>query len=338
MFFSKSSSVLGVDIGTSDIKVAQIAQGDSGFELETYGIVNLSYQLNDSSSPDIIEKSAKVIKDLTEHAGVTTKRCVISLPNNAVFTSVVQMPIMSEKELDKSIRFEAKKYIPLPLDEVILSWLPVSTNQEKKVNHILLTAVPVKLREGYRQIFELAGLSLEVIEIEALAMIRSLITDEDKNYVIIDVGSKATGINFVKNGLLQLSRNLNIGGETITSRIAQVLNISEARAEQFKKDFGISGEGFIPEAIRPVLESVKKETQQMLTIYRASGVEVEKILITGGGSMLPGLVDFFSETGVAVEIADPLSKVSYPKEVAPVLKRYGPHLAVAIGLALNTTR
>jgi Tfp pilus assembly PilM family ATPase len=179
---------------------------------------------------------------------------------------------------------------------------------------------------------------LEVIEIEALALIRSLITDSEKNYVIIDIGSKVTGINFVKNGFLQLSRSLNIGGETITSRISSVLNISVARAEQFKKDFGVSGEGFIPESIAPILDTIRKETEQLLTIYRAKSVNVDKIIITGGSSLMPGLVDYLSALGVEVEIGNPLLKVTYPKEVEAVLNRYASHLAIAIGLALNPER
>ncbi len=335
MFFSKNKSVLGVDIGTSDIKIAQVLHKPDGVTLETYGIVNLSYQMSDETSAEVIGKSAKVIKDLIKHAGVTTKRCVISLPNNSVFTSVIQMPTMSEKEMDKSIRFEAKKYIPLPVEEVILSWQPVSQQDDGKIVNVLLTAVPIRLRESYRQIFEIVGLSLEVIEIEALALIRSLVADMEKNYVIIDIGSKVTGINFVKNGFLQLSRSINIGGETITSRIATVLNITEERAEQFKKDFGVSGEGFIPEAIAPILETMRKETEQLLTIYRARGVQVDRIILTGGSALMPGLVDYFSTLGVEVEIGNPLLKVSYPKEVEEVLARYSSHLAVAIGLALN---
>ena len=178
-------------------------------------------------------------------------------------------------------------------------------------------------------------MQLEVIEIEALALIRSLVFDTKTNHVIIDIGAKSTGINFIKGGFLQLSRSLNIGGDTITDRIAQVLTISHARAEQFKKDFGVAGGGFIPEAVRPVLESIRTETKQLLTIYQARGVHVDQIVLVGGGAGLPGLVDFFSELGVPAVLGDPLSKLEYPPEVEAVVKRYALHLPVAIGLALN---
>lgn len=335
MFFSKKSSILGVDIGTADIKIAQITHTKNKPHLDTYGIVNLSYQLTSDENGIVVKTAAEVLKQLVEHAGVTTKRCMISLPNSAVFTSIIELPLMSDKDLNQAVQFEAKKYVPLPLSEIILSWSLVDQNPEAKTQSILLTAVPKHLRESYLQLFDLAGLQLEVIEIEALALIRSLVFDTKTNHVIIDIGAKSTGINFIKGGFLQLSRSLNIGGDTITDRIAQVLTISHARAEQFKKDFGVAGGGFIPEAVRPVLESIRTETKQLLTIYQARGVHVDQIVLVGGGAGLPGLVDFFSELGVPAVLGDPLSKLEYPPEVEAVVKRYALHLPVAIGLALN---
>ncbi len=334
-FFKKKSSILGVDIGTADIKIAQITYNNDKPFLDTYGIVNLSYQLTYENSDEVVGKAAEVLKQLVKHAGVTTKRCMISLPNGAVFTSIIDMPDMSDKELDQAIQFEAKKYVPLPISEVILSWSVVGVNQANKTKSILLTAVPKHLKESYVRLFAQAELNLEVIEIEALALIRALVFDTKSNYVIIDIGAKATGINFIKEGYLQLSRSINVGGDSITEHIAEVLNISHGRAEQFKKDFGVLGTGFIPEAARPVLETVRNETKQLLTIYRARGVEVAKIMIVGGAAGMPGILEFFSELGVGTELGNPLLKLEYPAAVDAVLKRYAMHLPVAIGLALN---
>ncbi|MBP9686548.1 MAG: type IV pilus assembly protein PilM [Candidatus Doudnabacteria bacterium] len=334
-FFKKRPSILGVDIGTSDIKIVQLTHTGERPHLDTYGIVNLSYQLNTDDSNAVVAKAADILKQLVEHAGATTKRCVISLPNSAVFTSIIDMPDLSEKDLEKAIQFEAKKYVPLPISEVILSWSVVGRNEAAKTRSILLTAVPKHLQESYLKLFALAGLELEVIEIEALALIRSLIFDTQSNHVIIDIGAKSTGINFIKEGFLQLSRSVNVGGDTITSQIGQVLNISQSRAEQFKKDFGISGGSFIPEAVRPVLETIRNETKQLFTIYQARGVNVGKIVLVGGGSALPGLVEFFAELGVPVELGDPLRSLAYPPAVETVLRRYALHLSVAIGLAMN---
>lgn len=330
--FSKQKSILGVDIGTANIKVAQISHGSSKV-LDTYGIVNLTYQIDNHNNTVAISQTAEILAKLLKQARTTTKRCVVSLPNSAVFTSVIEMPKMSQKELASSIEYEAKKYIPLPLSEVALSWSEVS-GDEKNLK-ILLTAVPNQVRESYVKVFELAGLELEVIEIEALALIRSLISDASKNSVIIDIGAKSTGLNVIRNGFLQLTRNLNIGGDTITNKIAQSLNLSYLRAEQFKKDFGVSEAAFIPEAIKPILNLIKNEVKQLINIYQSHDTKLDKLILVGGGSNLPGIVDFFKDLGVTVDLGDPLKTVAYPKAGAPIIQRFGLQLPIAIGLALR---
>lgn len=334
MFFSRQKTLLGVDIGTSDIKIAQITHGSVN-TLDTYGLVNLSYHIDTKSSDQAISETATILKELIAQARVTTKKAVISLPNSAVFTSVIEMPKMSEKELSSAMEYEAKKYVPLPFAEVALSWSIVSTNPATNSVNVLLTAVPKQVRESYIRVFELAGLELEIIEIEALALIRSLITDPKLNSVIIDIGAKTTGLNFVKQGFLHLTRNLNVGGDTITDRIADTLHISQVRAEQFKKDFGVAESSFIPEAIKPVLSIIKNEVKQLLTIYQQHGVQVDNLILAGGGSNLPGAQQFFQDLGAKVELGNPLKKVGYPVASEPVLKRFGVHLPIAIGLALR---
>jgi type IV pilus assembly protein PilM len=199
----------------------------------------------------------------------------------------------------------------------------------------LLTAVPKQITQNYMEVFRMAGLEPEVGEIEGLALIRSLIGNASSNCVIIDIGARATGLNVIENGFLRLSRNLNVGGDTITSKIAQSLNISAFREEQFKKDFGVSNTTFIPETIKPVLSIIKSEVKQLLTIYQSHNTKVEKIILAGGGSSLPGIVNFFEDFKINIELGDPLKTVSFAQSLSPVLKRYSLSLPVAIGLALR---
>src|ERR1051326_1758879 len=124
-FFSKNNAILGVDIGTSNIKIAQITHGQS-LILDTYGIVNSSYQLAGKNDEAAVSHMAKTLKSLVDKANVTAKRCVISFPNSAVFTSVIQLPKMSDKELGTAVEFEAKKYVPLALSDIDLSWTAIS--------------------------------------------------------------------------------------------------------------------------------------------------------------------------------------------------------------------
>jgi len=335
MFFSKRKSILGVDIGTANIKIAQVTHGEKT-TLDTYGIVNITYQLGGKNDAVAIEQMANTLRALIKKAGVTAKRCVISFPNIAVFTSVIQLPKMNERELGSAVEFEAKKYVPLALSEVDLSWTVTGDAAESRdLLQILLTAVPKQITQNYMSMFGLAGLRPEVGEIEALALIRSLIGSVPMNCVIIDIGARSTGLNIIQGGFLRLSRNLNIGGDTITDKIAQALNVSVFRAEQFKKDFGISNSTFIPDTVKPVLNLIKNEVKQLLTIYQSQSVSVEKILLVGGGSNLPGIAGFFEDLKIKVELGNPLMAVGYAGSLEPVLKRYSLSLPIAIGLALR---
>lgn len=332
-FFNKSKSVLGVDVGTADLKIAQISHTETGLVLDTYGFVNLTGQLEQFPPEQALEVTADILSTLIKKAKAKATKCVISLPSSVVFTSIIQLPEMAEKELGGALAYEAKKYVPLPIEEVGLSWSVVSKADGKQ--NILLTAVPKQIKERYVRLFELAGLDLDVIEIEALALIRSLLRDQAMSCVIIDIGAKSTSINLVKSGFLQHSRSISIGGDTITDKLSEALGVTKVRAEQFKQDFGVTGAPFMPEAFKPVLSSVKGEVKQLLGLYKARGLNVDKILITGGSSALPGTLDFFSDLGVTTEFGNPLVGLTYPENLKEVLQRHSIRLAVAVGLALR---
>ena len=120
MFFSVAKSQLGIDIGTSTIKVVQLKKDNGKFLLQTYGMVNAVLPGTKMES-DVIAQTAKILRELLIKAQVTTKKAVASLPNNIVFVSAMEMPAMPDKELKNAIEWEARRYVPLPLEEVPLS-------------------------------------------------------------------------------------------------------------------------------------------------------------------------------------------------------------------------
>ena len=338
MLFKKNKSHLGVDIGTSNIKIVQLKSQDGKFILETYGLVNAAYQISNKDSPQIINKTADILRNLLKKAGTTTNRIVASLPNSVVFTSVIELPKIPEDEVQAAVEFEAKKYVPLPLNEVALSWsvlTPGSLPSEAK-EKVLLTAVPHAIIDNYLKVFSQAGLEPDALEIEALALIRSLVGEDAKNILLIDIGAKNTSLNLVENGYLRLSKNLSVGGDTVTSSIAQSLNINFDRAEQFKKDFGLSqAAAQIPQVMRPILDIVKSEAASLISIFESHLPRLDKILLSGGGAKLPGLVEYFSVLGKPVVLANPWGRVIYPPELKPVIEPLGLNLALATGLAMR---
>lgn len=336
MFFSSKKSVLGVDIGTTNIKIVQVTSDSGGHVLDTYGIVDASFEIDERKEANIIQ-TVNVLKMLISRAGVTTKRVVASLPTSVVFTSVIELPKMKEDELQSAVEFEAKKYIPLPLSEVTLSWTAAPQDNPEK-NTVLITAVPNNVLKGYLKIFELAKLEPQALEIEALSLIRCLVGNDKGSVLMIDIGAKTTHLNITENENLVLTRNIPVGGETLTQKISESLKISVSRAEQFKKEFGINQTSLIPEMIRPILMQIKQEAMQLQNIYHAKGKKFDKILLVGGGANLPGFSDFLSDLGVPIVKGDPLGQLRFNKQLEPLLKQYSANLAVAIGLALRDVK
>ncbi|OGE87558.1 MAG: hypothetical protein A3J07_04960 [Candidatus Doudnabacteria bacterium RIFCSPLOWO2_02_FULL_49_13] len=352
MLFGKPKSQLGVDIGTSNIKIVQLHPQDNQFVLETYGLVNISFQIGSKDNGSAITQTAQILKTLMAKAGVTTNKVVASLPNSSVFTSVIDMPKIPQEELKIAIESEAKKYVPLPLEEVALSWSVIEQKKTKITKDtnlgslakpgmdnrikVLLTAVPTIVIDNYVKVFQQAGLEPQALEIEALSLIRSLVGADTNLNMLIDIGAKSSTINLVDEGYLRVSKNLNVGGDTVTTSIAQSLSVNFARAEQFKKDFGLTGQGQqIPQVMRPILDIIKNEAQKLISLVESRGERIDKIMLSGGGVKLPNLKEYFSVFGKPVVMANPWSAVTYPASLKPVIEPLGLNLAVAIGLAMR---
>lgn len=338
MFFSRNKSKLGIDIGTTSIKAVQLRQEAGGFYLESYGMVNVSYPPQaDNTDFDVISETAKILKELLARSQVTTKKAVVSLPNNIVFVSMIEMPKLSTKELKDAIEWEARRYVPLPLEEVTLSWSVLEEETLEKSLKVLLTAVPTTVIDNYLKMFKLAGLTPLALEIEALALIRSLIGRRKDSFLLVDIGARNTSLNLVDKGFLRLSRNLAVGGETLTQTIAKNLNISFMRAEQFKKDLSQDSATFqeIPKNLKLIIDTIKEEAVQLLKIFEVGGTKIQEVIFCGAGAQFPKLVEYFSDLDAKVVLGDALQFIAYSPEVKENLSQVSPGLAVALGLAMR---
>ncbi len=227
--------------------------------------------------------------------------------------------------------------MPLPLEEVTLSWSILKESSNPTQLKVLLTAVPTTVIDNYLKMFKLAGLNPLALEIEALALIRSLVGPKTESFIIIDIGARNTSLNLVDKGFLRISRNLTLGGEAITTAIAENLHVSYNRAEQFKRDLGLAGSSLehIPQTMKPVMETIKNETAKLIKIYESSGGAIQEIIFAGAGSNMPGLLNYFADLGLKVSTGDPLKFISYNPELRESLRQVAPGLAIALGLAMR---
>ncbi|MFA4871794.1 MAG: pilus assembly protein PilM [Patescibacteria group bacterium] len=281
--FSPKISYLGVDLGTSSIKVVEMANFKGRPRLVTYGFSEK--KLPDFSNGNDIaanpEEAAAVLSDIGKKSRVTTKKVIAALPNFSVFTSILNLPALSRKELASAISWEAKKIIPIPLEEIILDWKIIAESDEAKalapgqsavlnnnvaaieersdfsqqVNSIkkifskpkknikvLLTGASKKLVKKYIDIFTKAGFNLLSLETESFALIRSLVGNDKSIISIIDLGAATSSIIIVEKGIPVLNRSIEVGGLMITRAISSSLNINLERAEQFKQDMSMDKE------------------------------------------------------------------------------------------------
>ncbi|MDP2709357.1 MAG: type IV pilus assembly protein PilM [bacterium] len=339
LFFS-AESYLGIDIGSSSIKVVEIKNSGGKAKLLTYGF---SENLNDLDHTDPREIAA-IINKICAESGVASRKAVSALPTFSVFSSIINLSGVSKKDLPSAINWEAKKVIPLPPEEMILDWKKIEASGQTEDNKnikILLTGAPRTLVKRYIEIFKNAQINLLSLETETFALIRSLLGNDKSVVMIVEIGAKTTSFTIIEQSIPILSRSVDIGGWTITRAISHSLNIGLERAEQFKYDLGVSSLDSADNAIpRTIIESISpiiNEIKYALNLFQnKSEKKVDKIILSGGSALLINFTSYLSKIlDVNVVAGNPWSKVSHPTELKPMLDEIAPRLAIAIGLALR---
>ena len=228
----------------------------------------------------------------------------------------------------------------MPLQDIVLDWQKIdgaSTENSK----ILLTGAPKTLIQNYISVFKAAQINLLSLETEIFALIRSLLGNDRSPVMIVQLGSTTTNIFVVDKSTPVINRSIAVGGINISQAIAAHLNLSLEQAEQFKYDLmhnsptdaSESAPAMIIEAFAPIVNEIK----YILEVFgNKENRRLEKIILTGGGALLPGLTNYLAERfNLNTIVGDPWFRVAYPFELKPILEKIGPRLAVAIGLAMR---
>lgn len=339
-------SLLGLDIGTSTIKAVQLDRGRGRFSLRAFGAVETpSGSLTSKAESDQIAV-AQAIKELIHDAKITTPNVVAALPESQIFTRVIFLPSLTDKELASAIHWEAEQYVPIPLSEAHLVWevleRPKKGSGEKM--EVLLVAAPRFLGEKYEKVLGLAGLKPVALETELIALARSLVGEnpDTPTTLIISVGNTTTDLCIVRQGKMSFTRSISIGGAALARAIATELGFSLSQAEEYKKSYGLlekEAEGKIVKAIKPVFDVIVTEIKRALAFYQEqhSTDPIKRIVLCGGSAKLPGAVVYLAQSlGFEVQIGNPWERVQVGEEVREDLQEEGPRYAVAVGLAMRS--
>jgi type IV pilus assembly protein PilM len=296
-----------------------------------------------------IEKYANIIKTICKTSRITAKTAVVSLPVSSVFHAVVTLPIVKKEDLDHIIKAEVRKLLPMPLEEMALDYQVLKGLPEDKSQRVLVNAVPHKLIEFYSKVFQHAGLSLEALEPESTALARAMIGRDQAVSIIVDIGSERTNFFIVDQGVPITHQSIESGGDKIDRILQNILGVEHAQTEQIKYNLfdylsttsnnGLSEQKWL-EILTPVVDPILKEIEVSMELYlRQTGNEgkrPEKIILTGGMSLLPFLAKYIQEKfKIKCYVGDSWARIVHQEGLKPVLRQIGPRMSVAIGLAMR---
>ena len=312
----------------------------------TYGFTENLGEIERKDWQNDAKYTAKVINEICKKAKTVSRSAVAALPTFSVFSSIINLANVDQKDFSSAVHWEAKKVIPLPLEEMVLDWKKIEGGEQKDKNvKILLTGAPKALVKKYISIFKEAQISLLSLETETFSLIRALLGGDKSTVIIVEVGMSTTDISVIDKGIPVLSRSIDVGGLAITKAISNNLGVGSERAEQFKYDLGISSVGsseeVVPKAIAETISPIINEIKYMLNLFESKNSEkkVEKLILSGGSSLLPNFVSYLSKIfNMNIIIGDPWTRVSFPVDLGPVIAEIGPKLSVAIGLAMRETK
>lgn len=335
----------GLDIGATTVKLVWLSKEPKGFILKSALIVPATTKGMLSESPLDEEEMAQSIKKAVAQAGIESQYVNIALAENQVYTKVLEMPVLSDKELSSAIYWEAEQYIPVPIANVTLAWnilrKPEKAGSTDKMQ-VLMVGAPTNMINKFQRILGMAGIIISSMETEILSTIRSLVIGENfPPTIIISIGAVSTSLAIVRQGIMVFTYSMPIGGSAINRAIATDYGLTPQQAEEYKKVYGVSGKslgGKVGKATEPILESIIIEVRKSLAFYTQKYKDedpIRQILLSGGTAKLPGIDLYFANhAGIETAIANPwkaLASQDVPKEILDNASDY----TIAAGLAMR---
>lgn len=367
--FGAPSAFLGIDIGSSSLKLVELINRRRRIEVATYAQASLPNLLIAPGSDEkaAISRVADTVAAMMNRAGVSADAVVAALPSSIVFSTVLTLPSLPDKEIDKAVHFAARDVVPADLDEMVLGWsrvgetphmdtdLPADSPAEAVVKAgaspsptvaslpVFVTAAPKDIVARYLRVMEVLHLNLQALEVETFPLVRSLFENPAiAEGLIIDIGDLTTTFHIVDSGTPRASHTLETGGNFITNEIATALKITPEEAEKLKVTHGAGPTGGpeLEAAAKASLEPLLIGARQFMALYASqNGRQIRRSLLIGGGANLKGLPAIWEEKlGHKAFVGNPWRGLAYPQALESRLNAIGPTYAVAVGLAERGAR
>jgi type IV pilus assembly protein PilM len=346
-------TAIGLDIGTSVVRAVELSFGRSGITLERFGQLVLPPDAVHDGQVVDGDAVAKALRKLWTATKLTHKQVVLGVANQRVIVRQLELPWLARSELAASLPFQVQDLLPMPVDQAVLDFFPVEdltdSSGARTLKGLLVAAARETVLANVRAA-ELAGLSVQAVDLTPFAVLRSLGRQtgaEVETEALIDIGARVTNIIVHSGGVPRFVRILLIGGQDVTDAVAEQLGVPLAQAEVLKQQAGRTG---FEEGLQDVASSVAATAQDFVTEVRGSldyyaasnpAAPIERLVVTGGGSRLDGILDrLAAATRLPVTAGDPMASVRIGDTGLDdaQLQFVTPLAAVPVGLALGAIR
>ena len=291
--------------------------------------------------PEAQRKLGEVIMTAVGQSGIKTKNVVIGLPSSKTFTTVIEVPLMSENELRSTIKYQVDQYIPMAVNEAKVDWALLGTSlHDPKMQEVIIASTANSYAEERLEFVESLGLNVIAAEPDPLAMIRSLLpAGVPDARLIIDMGEQATNLAITFGDTPRLVRTIPTGVQSLVKATVQNLNVQEDQARQFILKFGLAPdrlEGQVYRAIEATLDSFTTELTKSIKFFqtRYPNTPVGGILLSGYSAVVPGFGQYVgTKVGIQADMANPWQKVRVSQTDQQQLAAVASEFATVIGLA-----
>lgn len=343
MFFTKKKDIVGIDIGSSSIKLVQLKEIKNGYQLQNIGVVPLPVEaivdntLMDSSS--VVEG----IKSLFSSLKISAREAVCSVSGNSVIIRKISLPVMPNDELEEQIHWEAEQYIPFDINDVNIDFQIISPDDidSSKMN-VLLVASKKDIINDYLAVFSEAGIRLNIVDVDSFAVQNAFELnydfESDEVIALVNVGSSIMNLNIVKAGSSLFTRDVQVGGMLYNEEIQKQFGVNNEEAEKMKTSDSAPDPKRLLDIINRINETLAIEMRRSLDFYNSTAGEgkITKVYLSGGAAKTNMLLETVSQKlSIPVEILNPFQRIncddkSFDQEY---LKEIGPLVTVATGLA-----
>ncbi len=343
MILGRKKGVIGLDVGSSSIKLVELGESKTGFKLQNLGMLPLPPEaIVDGALMDSVT-IIDTIRELIAQTKTRTKDVITSVSGHSVIVKKITLPVMSETELEESIQWEAERYIPFDINDVNIDFQIFGSSAENpEVMDVVLVAAKKDIINDYVSVITEAGLNPVIIDVDAFAIENMLAINYEieKDETAAIVRSSITNINILKNNMTAFTRDIFKGGNQITEEIQRQLHVDYDEAEKIKVGSKMDATS------QPIIQNVLKEASESLALEIGNSIEffqststyekINKLYLSGGGAKIKDFdIILQQQIGIPVEIVNPFKKIEYSEKHFDLeyLREIGPLMAVGVGLA-----